>query len=264
MVSAAVFGVGGYFVVQTVNQPSPVASSDLPAAPIIAIEEVASTTPDVAEPAPEKTSPAVKTQAVTQPLQTTQIIDVCLNIEGIQTSAPSGYSSTANTCTLIEVVDLCPNIPGVQTSVPVDMVYSRTYDKCLTEDELNKLDENTNTTSKPKVVEEQVPSTPAPQAVNQQDDKALAIEKCKAQHQSYLAGWPLFEQKAKEAGQKRYQDYLLSLMASGYGSGLITASELASSTSSTKTKMEQEEVSKAKVQFDTTGNTIYQECLNSI
>lgn len=38
------------------------------------------------------------------------------------------------------VNDRCPNITGAQSKVPEGLIYSRTYEKCVTEKELDKLD----------------------------------------------------------------------------------------------------------------------------
>lgn len=46
---------------------------------------------------------------------TSLIVDVCLNIDGNQTSAPEGMQSSGGLCAPI---DLCPNIPGDQAAVP--------------------------------------------------------------------------------------------------------------------------------------------------
>lgn len=38
------------------------------------------------------------------------------------------------------VTDRCPNIDGIQSSVPTGLIYSRTFDKCVTERELDELE----------------------------------------------------------------------------------------------------------------------------
>ena len=71
-----------------------------------------------------------------------QVVDVCLNIEGIQPQIPSGYSSVSNICTLIDVKDYCPNISGTQSKIPEGYIFYKNTGKCLTEKELDAI-ENT-------------------------------------------------------------------------------------------------------------------------
>src|SRR3989344_2683167 len=56
-----------------------------------------------------------QTQVPTQP-----ILDVCKNIEGIQTAVPVGMAVSNGNCTT-PVYDVCSNIEGVQTSIPAGM-----------------------------------------------------------------------------------------------------------------------------------------------
>ena len=49
-------------------------------------------------------------------------VDVCPNIEGVQTSVPPGMVKDASGNCVTPPVDVCPNIAGVQTSVPPGMV----------------------------------------------------------------------------------------------------------------------------------------------
>lgn len=46
-------------------------------------------------------------------------VDVCSNIEGNQSTVPSGYTESGGICTEIpEPVDVCPNIDGLQETIP--------------------------------------------------------------------------------------------------------------------------------------------------
>ena len=49
-------------------------------------------------------------------------VDVCPNIAGVQTSVPAGMIKDASGNCVTPPVDVCPNIEGVQTSVPAGMV----------------------------------------------------------------------------------------------------------------------------------------------
>lgn len=72
-----------------------------------------------------------------------QVVDVCLNIEGIQSQVPSGYSSVSNICTLINIkdYDYCPNIEGIQPKIPNRMFLYRNTNECLTEDEIEVVED---------------------------------------------------------------------------------------------------------------------------
>lgn len=69
------------------------------------------------------TSSSVNLPAVEK---TKTIVDVCLNVDGIQAITPQGFTSQNNLCTAIQIVvppnDVCENIEGIQTSVPSGMV----------------------------------------------------------------------------------------------------------------------------------------------
>jgi hypothetical protein len=56
--------------------------------------------------------------------QQSQPIDVCPNVEGMQTTVPAGMVKDASgNCVLqAQQVDVCPNIEGMQTTVPAGMV----------------------------------------------------------------------------------------------------------------------------------------------
>lgn len=127
-----------------------------------------------------------------------------------------------------------------------------------------------NTTTQSTEVKKINPITPKPKTpsisntVSKPNDSLLQIEKCKAQLLEWQAIWPILEQKAREKGLLEYQNYILSLMSQGFGSGVITAGDLGSSTSSMKLKMQQDAVNKAKIEFDLAGSSAYQECLTRI
>ncbi|WP_062388019.1 hypothetical protein [Demequina iriomotensis] len=74
------------------------------------------------------TSTETKTRAMTAEEKAehcgTTEIDVCSNIDGIQTSAPSGWTANSDgTCSKCKPpkVDVCTNLPGDQTTVPEGM-----------------------------------------------------------------------------------------------------------------------------------------------
>ena len=83
---------------------------------------------------PTKIAPSVK--PVT-------IVDVCLNIEGTQTSVPVGYISDLEVCTLSPVIDRCSNISGSQPSIPAGMVLDKEYG-CMDEEDLDEIYEKRN------------------------------------------------------------------------------------------------------------------------
>jgi hypothetical protein len=68
------------------------------------------------------TSPTIASKIVKTP----KVVDICLNVDGIQAITPQGFTSQNNLCTAIQVIvppnDVCENIEGVQTSVPNGMV----------------------------------------------------------------------------------------------------------------------------------------------
>lgn len=87
---------------------------------------------------PTVKSPVVS-KAITLPA-TPMITDVCLNIEGVQSKIPDGYSSVVGICSVINTKDLCPNIDGAQATVPAGMIMYKNINKCITEKELEELD----------------------------------------------------------------------------------------------------------------------------
>lgn len=78
------------------------------------------------------------------------IIDVCLNIEGIQTQVPNGYSSISNICTLLETKDYCPNIEGIQSEMPDGKLFYKNTNECLTLDEINIIENKVILPEEPK------------------------------------------------------------------------------------------------------------------
>ena len=75
----------------------------------------------------DKTSiPPIQPKETQPEISPTPKIDICKNIEGIQTYVPSGMTANGNVCTITRVVqqpiDVCLNIEGIQTTVPSGMV----------------------------------------------------------------------------------------------------------------------------------------------
>ena len=111
----------------------------------------------ITPPQTERTKPTTNTKTTTEAKKPTttkstivnptqppvQVIDVCLNIEGIQSQIPSGYSSVSNICTLINIKDYCPNIEGIQSKIPNGMFFYKNTNECLTENEIEAV-ENKN------------------------------------------------------------------------------------------------------------------------
>jgi len=140
------------------------------------------TTPSQIEITKPTTSTKIKTEDI-KPIATkstivnltpppVQIIDVCLNIEGIQSQIPSGYSSVSNICTLINIKDYCPNIEGVQPKIPEGKIFYRNTGECLTEKELDVI-ENIQST---KSLEQDNEIKTDINAVKKVDTKAIKIE----------------------------------------------------------------------------------------
>lgn len=85
------------------------------------------------------TKPSIKT-TTRNVVQPSQIIDVCLNIEGVQSQIPTGYSSVSGICTLIDLKDVCPNIEGIQSKIPEGKFIYKNTNQCLTENEINVIE----------------------------------------------------------------------------------------------------------------------------
>ena len=97
---------------------------------------------------PTKTTPVIKEFKKIIPVVKTEtkpneVIDVCLNIEGVQTTVPVGYSSISSICTLIVVQDLCPNMLGIQQKIPAGKTFYRNTQECLSDQEIDAI-ENKN------------------------------------------------------------------------------------------------------------------------
>lgn len=67
------------------------------------------------------------------------VTDVCSNIEGVQTTIPSGYTSSSGSCTLVIKKDYCPNIDGVQSEIPDDRTVYRATGECLTDAQIDTI-----------------------------------------------------------------------------------------------------------------------------
>lgn len=92
-------------------------------------------------------APVEEVKTVAPAAKPVTIVDVCLNIEGIQTFAPTGFSVSSNICTLIPVIDICPNIIGVQDKVPLGKKLYKNTSECLTLDEIDLLEEGNSQNS---------------------------------------------------------------------------------------------------------------------
>jgi hypothetical protein len=113
------------------------------------IVEPTSTSP-ATSPVEETTEPVTNTKTkpttvISTPTLPVQIVDVCLNIEGIQSQVPTGYSSISSICTLLEVKDYCPNITGVQSEIPEGKVFYKNTGECLTLKEIDAIEEKSDT-----------------------------------------------------------------------------------------------------------------------
>lgn len=88
--------------------------------------------------------------------KSTPVVDICLNIEGIQTKIPDGYSVIKDTCSLILVKDLCPNIVGIQSVIPAGKFLYGNTNECLTEAEINEIDRITSEKKALQILEEKI------------------------------------------------------------------------------------------------------------
>ena len=87
-------------------------------------------------PCPAPTTTVAPTTTAAAPTTTAAPVDVCSNIDGLQTVVPAGYVASGTTCTLTSATpatattvpgaaapaDVCSNLSGVQTSVPTGYV----------------------------------------------------------------------------------------------------------------------------------------------
>lgn len=94
------------------------------------------------------------------------------------------------------------------------------------------------------------------------DKVNLAIEKCKAENSKWLAAWPALEQAIRDKVRSDYQNALWSY-AQQY-QGIITAGDIASSTSNVETQMEQKAINEARTKFNLAGADSYRKCLEAI
>ena len=94
------------------------------------------------------------------------------------------------------------------------------------------------------------------------NNQALLIEKCKAENSIWLATWPALEQSIRDKVRSDYQSAVWSYMQQY--KGVVTAGDIASSTSSSELRQEQQAVSVAKTKFDLAGSEAYQKCLAAI
>lgn len=60
------------------------------------------------------------------------IISLQKQIAALSSASPEASASNAN--------DRCSNIDGIQSNIPAGLIYSRTFDKCVTERELDELE----------------------------------------------------------------------------------------------------------------------------
>lgn len=108
------------------------------------VTEVASTTEEEVE-ATTTTEVVVEAEEkeVSVPLRATPsvqpvVVDVCLNITGVQPVVPAGYTSSLNVCTEINQKDYCANLSGIQSAIPSGMMLDKSYG-CIDEDELDAI-----------------------------------------------------------------------------------------------------------------------------
>lgn len=92
-------------------------------------------------------------------IKTTQVVDVCLNIDGIQTKTPDGYSwAYGNICSVIDLTDYCPNINGIQSKIPDGKFLYKNTNQCLTENEIEKLEDISSKEAQEKAQKLQIES----------------------------------------------------------------------------------------------------------
>ncbi|RJQ33211.1 hypothetical protein C4568_04885 [Candidatus Parcubacteria bacterium] len=165
VISAAIFGGGGYLIAQNVSR-APAGQETSQSTVIATAPTVATTTPDTATSSiksrttvetpsntEQKKTTSTKIQSsatiVADPIavpQSVSIADVCLNIEGIQSTVPVGLTSSSNICTATITVletqanDLCPNILGLQSSIPEGKTFYRNTQTCLTNSEIEEIE----------------------------------------------------------------------------------------------------------------------------
>lgn len=121
LVGAVAFGGGGYYVANKVNH-----SSQAPIASVaMSVEAQASTTADIAT----TTEQIVQSEVVKSQPKKEQVVTGAAELP----VTPATVQATV-------AVDVCTNIEGIQSVAPYGMLISRTHG-CLTEEALDKLNE---------------------------------------------------------------------------------------------------------------------------
>lgn len=115
-----------------------------PIAEVVQIDDTPLAVEENEEPVIDEVSPVKEIKTAQPVAKIATVVDVCLNIDGVQTFIPAGYSSSANICTLIPVIDACPNIIGVQATIPSGKKLYKNTGDCLTLDEIDLLDEGSS------------------------------------------------------------------------------------------------------------------------
>jgi hypothetical protein len=104
--------------------------------PVDVVIEDTTTINEISEEINSPQQPANK-ESPTEATQPVIVVDVCTNIEGIQSSVPAGYTFASNICTLIVKEDRCFNIDGIQEKVPNGLILTREIG-CVTESEYDE------------------------------------------------------------------------------------------------------------------------------
>lgn len=91
----------------------------------------------------EPSAPPVET------IKPVTVVDFCINIEGIQSGVPAGYTSVSNICTLIVRKDRCFNIEGIQEEIPGGLILTREIG-CVTESEYDEHFDSQNPEPEPE------------------------------------------------------------------------------------------------------------------
>lgn len=104
-----------------------------------ATEEFVAETPVAEEVAPPSPKPPVANAPT--PLPAAPPADICSNIGDVQKKVPEGFIAIGSICSPEEDVDRCPNLEGIQDSAPAGMTYYRNERACLTESQIERLEE---------------------------------------------------------------------------------------------------------------------------
>lgn len=102
--------------------------------------EIGETTPNTEQHTQSATVVEVKKTTSLTPSIVTPVVDVCSNIEGVQTSVPVGYSLESGNCVIPQTTDLCPNLAGIQAEIPQGRHLYRNTNECLTVAEINDIE----------------------------------------------------------------------------------------------------------------------------